>query len=198
MSELFTRLCEQGTFVVYNPWNTTCEMNTGAKHENISYDFHCLLNMCSRMDRFLKFKNGSTVYDIFVMPYLNNTSDNFDETTQRVHLDEYQLYGVFHIDKHYSGGHTRIERMLNNDIATYVKKLPIEYGNEIPLIICKLGFTEEYCDEKPTVMKIHPGIVSEQELFIEKILGPTLTEGAALLMREKKEQINAITKTQKR
>ena len=183
---------------MYNPWNSTQEMVTGAKHEKISYDFHCLLNMCSRMDKLLKLKNGATMYDVFTMPYLNNTPDNFDEETQRVQLGEYQLYGVFCVDRTYSGGHARIERSLNNDIATYVKKASSEYGSEIPLLICKLGFTLEYCEEKPKAMKIHPGIVSEQQFFTEEVLGPVLTEGAALLMKTKKEEIDAAAKAQKR
>lgn len=169
-------------------------MITGAKHEKISYDFHCLLNMCSRMDKLLKLKNGATMYDIFTMPYLNSTPDNFNEETQRIQLEEYQLYGVFCVDRTYSGGHTRNERSLNNSITAYAKKVSPEYGNEIPLLICKLGFTEEHCEEKPKMMKIHPDIVSEQQFFTEEVLGPVLTEGAALLMKTKKEETDAVAK----
>lgn len=90
----FKELCTRCEFRIFNPWESTKRMFLGSPDRTLSHDTHDLFNQCILMDRELKVKEGTAMYDIFVVPYLNDSPDNFDEKTQTTILDKYELYGV--------------------------------------------------------------------------------------------------------
>lgn len=193
----FKTLCEQCEFVLFNPWNSTKRMFLGSSEEQLSVDTHCLFNDCVRMDKLLGKENSTTMYDVFVVPYLNTSPDTFDEKSQTTILDKYELYGVLRINN--KSFFEMFSHCRNPAWNTFDAKMLFSNEATIPLVIVKYEFTEEIPDDEVQILKHYSGVQDYLKRFKEELFTPVLKEGASLIMREiVRSKNNAITKTQKR